>query len=367
MDSLPHDNLDIMQFSDPVIRQGTPFEYTPGAPRPPPRCQACDTASDSLQRCAGCTAVLYCSKPCQTSQWSSHKTTCKLVRARRKACADAEDDLRNAEPDPFTPPNVFETAVGHFYAMPETRPYMRARYVLAQTLNHLDTVPSLEEALDHGLDMLRLDRSDELGMRHQLAPVMLRLGREQEAYDFVKWWVAHADDERHLKDMPDSPFLDLENANALEPVDLFVRRKAAGTFELHSLALIKIRLLLALQSAEKAVAGAEGCTIQDKIAILAAALRSSAITRHADALLILAEDPKPVVDELARQVREVVTAVHQANKYLLETMAEPDADPGTAIASYAEGSREEAHAARSYSLRAWKGTPGALELLASLH
>ncbi|KAL9949845.1 hypothetical protein D7B24_007986 [Verticillium nonalfalfae] len=355
-----------MQFSDAAIRQGSPFEYTPGAPRPLPRCQACGTASGSLQRCAGCTGVLYCSKPCQTSQWSSHKKTCKLVGARRKAYEDAEDDLRNAEPDPFTPPNVFETSVGHFYAIPETRPYMRARYALTQTLIHLDTVPSLEEALDHGLDMLRLNRSDELGLRHQLPSVMVHLGREQEAYDFVKWWVAHADDESHLKDMPDSPFLDLENANALEPVDLFVRRKSAGTLELHSLALIKIRLLFALQSAEKAVAGAAGCTVQEKIALLEAAHHSSAITRHSDSLLILAEDPKPVVDELARQVREVVTAVHRANKHLLDAMAQPDTDPGIAAASYVVGSREEAHAARSHSLRAWKGTPGALELLASL-
>ncbi|KAM0276840.1 hypothetical protein ACHAQH_006316 [Verticillium albo-atrum] len=341
-----------------------PLEYISKEPLPLQRCEFCETTRDNLQRCAGCKAVLYCTRQCQTSQWPSHKNTCKLIRARRKAYTDAEHDLRNAEPDPFIPPNVFETSIGHFYSIPETRPYMRARHELAQLLGRLDTRVSLEDMIDHGFDMLHLSRGDDLGVRHGLPAVMVRLGREQEAYDFLKWWVTHADDESYLEDMPDSPYLDLKNANALEPVDLFVGQRLPKTFDLHSLALIKIRLLLDLRKAEKVVDDAKDLPTEEKMSLLEAANLSGAITRQADSLPTLAEDPKPVVDEVTRQVREVVAALHKVNKHLLEMMIHPGPDFGSPNTSYTDGSREEAHAARSHSFRAWRGTPGAIEILA---
>ncbi|TMW67638.1 hypothetical protein Poli38472_011258 [Pythium oligandrum] len=55
-------------------------------------------------------------------------------------------------------------------------------------LIQLETDAALGKALDEALGCLRLCRSDNLGVRYQIATLYLRLGLVQECYDFIKWW-----------------------------------------------------------------------------------------------------------------------------------------------------------------------------------
>lgn len=71
-------------------------------------------------------------------------------------------------------------------------PYMRARSRLVDKLFfHYGTAGGLaelvQEVLDHVLDMLRLERSNHLHVRLRAPVLYIRLGREQDAYDFLKW------------------------------------------------------------------------------------------------------------------------------------------------------------------------------------
>ena len=68
---------------------------------------------------------------------------------------------------------VFEEA-GHFWGMVETRPYMRARAALAQCLWSLG---KHEEAIGHYRELLRLNPSDNQGIRYLLAASLLELGK----------------------------------------------------------------------------------------------------------------------------------------------------------------------------------------------
>jgi hypothetical protein len=52
----------------------------------------------------------------------------------------------------MTPPNIFEEGVGHFWGIHETRPYMRARYGLVESLLKIKTSLAVQAALDHALD-----------------------------------------------------------------------------------------------------------------------------------------------------------------------------------------------------------------------
>ncbi|KAM0335501.1 hypothetical protein ACHAQA_000549 [Verticillium albo-atrum] len=350
----------------PDLQGDSLLDYISKEPLPPRWCQGCEETDGNLQRCAGCKAALYCSKPCQKHHWPWHKNTCKLIKDRRKRYEDAEDSLRNAEPDDFTPPNVFDTSVGHFWDIGETRPYMRARYDLTQFLCRTDVRVALEEVLEHQFDMLRLCRGDNIGVRSEMPATMLRLGREQEAYDFIKWWVFHQNDQSYLKNMPDSPYLDIKDANALEPVELFTAQRYPDTFHLCSLTLLKIRLLLDLQKAQKVINAAENKSVEEKVALLQAEDLSRAITRHEEALSTLAGDPKAVVDELTKQARELVACTHKTNSHLWEMIINPGDDFGSPPEPYSRGTREEADVARGYTFRVWRGTPGAIELLASL-
>ena len=73
---------------------------------------------------------------------------------------------------------TFEDDAGHFWEMVRTRPYMRARFGLAQTLQALDRI---DEAIDHYRELLRLNPNDNQGVRIVLLPLLLALGRDEDA------------------------------------------------------------------------------------------------------------------------------------------------------------------------------------------
>lgn len=75
-------------------------------------------------------------------------------------------------------PGAFERGDLHFWSDLQTRPYMRARFGLAQTLEDLDRP---EEAVNHYRDLLRLNANDNQGVRELLLPLLLELDRDEEA------------------------------------------------------------------------------------------------------------------------------------------------------------------------------------------
>lgn len=73
---------------------------------------------------------------------------------------------------------AFRDDAGHFWGILETRPYMRARQGLAQSLWKSG---AREEAVVHFQDMLRLNPNDNQGIRYILLDCLLILGRDGEA------------------------------------------------------------------------------------------------------------------------------------------------------------------------------------------
>ena len=80
-------------------------------------------------------------------------------------------------------PESFDEHAGHFWGVSSTRPYMRARFGLAQCLEQLGRI---EEAADHYQEMLRLNPGDNQGVRYVLMPRLLQLGRDVEAARLLK-------------------------------------------------------------------------------------------------------------------------------------------------------------------------------------
>jgi tetratricopeptide (TPR) repeat protein len=70
-------------------------------------------------------------------------------------------------------PRGFKQFAGHFWGFLETRPYMRARAGLASTLLKLGDV---DGAIGHYRDMLKLNPSDNQGIRYVLAGCLLKQG-----------------------------------------------------------------------------------------------------------------------------------------------------------------------------------------------
>jgi tetratricopeptide (TPR) repeat protein len=113
-------------------------------------------------------------------------------------CADAYNLLARRAPDPEAAgrffelglaageraigPEDFADAVGYFWGVLETRPYMRARQGLAESLMERKR---LAEAAEHFQEMLRLNPNDNQGVRHSLVNVLITLGRDAEAWELL--------------------------------------------------------------------------------------------------------------------------------------------------------------------------------------
>ncbi len=83
---------------------------------------------------------------------------------------------------------VFEEDAGDFWLIFETRPYMRARAMLAATLWRLGR---REEAVEHQRELLRLNPRDNQGLRYRQAHWLLAL----ESYDELEaLFAAYAED-----------------------------------------------------------------------------------------------------------------------------------------------------------------------------
>ena len=124
----------------------------------------------------------------------------RRIQLARKAlelsadCADAYVLLAEASADPTETrdlyaqgvvageralgPAIFEEGTGSFWGDLRTRPYMRARFGLAQSLEDLG---QLDEALPHYRELLRLNPGDNQGARYPFLNALLLAGRDEEA------------------------------------------------------------------------------------------------------------------------------------------------------------------------------------------
>lgn len=149
------------------------------------------------KRCKGCHAVFYCGDACQHDHGTNgdHDVYCSVIGKGRNAVQSQARKLRKCKrPNPFmfTEQGVDLFApeyIGCFWGLLPTRPYMLQRFALADSLMWCavkdDSDLAAEMALEHCLDMMWLNRSDNIGQRFFIPSAYLSLGRAQEAYDFL--------------------------------------------------------------------------------------------------------------------------------------------------------------------------------------
>lgn len=278
-----------------------------------------------------------------------------------------ETSLRSNPGNGFSlPPRVFEEHAGHFWGIYETRDYMRARYGFVNTM--LENFPShrvaVQTAVDHFMDMLRLNRSDDMGLRNQVPALMLRLGRDQDAYDFIKWWATcDPDGDYNWGDM-ELPYLDTRDADALEEPQLwtceFLNLSHAST-----VMLIKVRILLKLKDLQNTARALQGFILPREIVdqVRWELLDESLLAGRRG----LASSDTATLAAMIEKVKKQIWALYSAVGYenmnfwpVLILMQDEDIEverPDT----YSRGSPEEADLMALYNYPAWEETPGALD------
>ncbi|PVH97270.1 hypothetical protein DM02DRAFT_719922 [Periconia macrospinosa] len=206
------------------------------------RCALCETTQVGLLRCGGCRLVRYCCRDHQVQHRSKHKKTCKTSVELRNRLEEEEDLVRHATPDFMTPANAFDTHIGHFWGVVTTRDYMQARFELADYAVGLRTLDGVREGLDHYKDMIRLNRSDNMGLRDRVPALMLRLDQDQQCYDFIKWYATGPDDNYDWGDMS-LPFLNIRDADVLEDPAFLVREWGSLNHQV-AIQLLKMKMLI---------------------------------------------------------------------------------------------------------------------------
>lgn len=94
---------------------------------------------------------------------------------------------------------------------------MRAQFAHVEGLMKVKDYAVIDATLDHLLDMLRLCRSDNMGVRDLVPAMFLRLGKEQRCYDFCVWYATTGTESNCDLGNMDLPFLNVKNAEVFEP------------------------------------------------------------------------------------------------------------------------------------------------------
>src|SRR4051794_23568030 len=120
---------------------------------------------------------------------------------------------------------------------------MRARYGVVEALVKIQTFEAVQAALGHILEMLRLCRGDNMGVRDHAPALFLRLGKDQDCYDFCKWYATEGQRGDYDWGNMELGFLDVKNADTFESPKLWT---GEWTDLSHAVAvtLIKVRLLI---------------------------------------------------------------------------------------------------------------------------
>ena len=320
----------------------------------------CDVISKKdLSRCTGCRVALYCRREHQQTDRPAHKSACSKIRKAKLALEEAERQLRNEEGD-----DIFEEGPPHFWGILETRPYMRLRFALVEVLLLVNTEEAVSAALDHLLAMLQLCRSDNMGVRALVPALYLRLQRDQDAYDFCKWWATKAQEGSYDWGDKTMPYLDTKDADVFEDSTPFVSEMMTSLSFAVSVTLVKIRLLTDLQALQREKHRAfskfpSETTDQSSVQYSSSIIRA----QHEN---FERNEQVPNIKMLQKHVKQLFDAIKDRNKHFWPTLVNPRSNLEARPALHGFGDVGEMQIALRYNYNAWAETKDAIGIIEEL-
>ncbi|KJR88128.1 uncharacterized protein SPSK_07533 [Sporothrix schenckii 1099-18] len=207
------------------------------------RCALCSVERTGLILCSGCRAVRYCSRAHQDEHQPSHKPVCNGIESDRESLAYWERMICKQKGDVKSDCQAIEIHVDHHTELLDVFKYIRYRFILANHLRFIGTPDGVREAADHMLDMLRMNRGDYMFVQHFIPAALLRLDRDQDAYDFMKWCSTLVEDDNYDWGAVSEPFMNLKDEDVLEDPN-FVMPRFPRISHLACMLLLKMKLLV---------------------------------------------------------------------------------------------------------------------------
>lgn len=308
-------------------------------------CARCGASPSTLLPCASCKVTFYCSDSHLEADYPApHALVCDHIAEAELAFRAEDAKLRSSRGDFFTGTALTRS---DFWSLPETQEYVRACMALVYALAAVDSRASVEARLKHCMGLLKLARTDKIGLRDEILPLMLRLGYDRRCYEFVRWWAIA------MQKAQESGVRSGDMAYTLEDVDMEGREggtdvsedlgllypswENADVHHLVALALIKSRVLVTLRSAVRRESKATDFE-QVTVGMPASDITARLPERHDPSMYSC------VLSRLEKQVRVLYAEVRCANEHFWDMLSTAtDAELAQNISyPFEMGSKEEA-------------------------
>ena len=336
------------------------------------QCSNC-SKEEAEKRCSRCTAVRYCSKECQKEHWEHHKGYCNEIKKLLRKVVVEREPLRRYEDwfgsDPY---DLFEDNVGHFWGLVEPRNYCRARHALSMRLHECgiknNSKLALELCVEHLLDLVWLNRGDNLGVRSLIPGILCALGETQEAYDFLKWWQVCDPDGRYDWGNLELPYCNLKDEDIFEDLSILCFHKYTDAFSFVSLFLIKYKVMLQLEK-EKFSYEAFLLGTHSRIGEVSPVRKISGVSVVLQNIKrLIAPGTNKKIKILKQHLVELAKRIDEGNKFVIPGLlnsADLLAHPQPQYTS--PGTQNEAHSVTICETDHWQSTPGIHKYLKNLY
>ena len=180
----------------------------------PPTCGTCRSRKKELKTCGRCRVVKYCSKSCQTKDFKGHKHVCKVISHYADVAEKVETKVQRAAkildgcPEFFQNYYKFPVGLGFpavsFMAddfFKNLRKLVEAKGFCAleilRTAEEYQDKAQYELACSELLEVLGLAPGGKAGInvRNLVPCILLTLGRVDDCYNMIKWYVVKINDE----------------------------------------------------------------------------------------------------------------------------------------------------------------------------
>lgn len=246
--------------------------------------------------------------------------------------------------------------------MRPTRPYLRARHDVVNNQLNIRTGEAVEAALAHLLDMLRLCRGDNMGLRSQVPALYLRLGRDQEAYDFLRRWAVKSDG--FYWGDTGAPYSDVKGADPFEEIDVEKSGISADLSFKVALLLLKSRLFVDVSMLEGFLQKLGDKAPSDRMEIAREECMSDTMLNRRD--IVDAANYTPIMADLRRQMVAVYRDIRKHNKYIIPALGDPARYSHAPPRPYSRGDEGEAIFAYRNSWYSWAECPSVLQQILPL-
>lgn len=328
-------------------------------------CKSEEKQNVHLLVCSRCKVARYCSVNCQRQDFKNHLPDCREVNNLSNQIESEAQSLRVHNNWFGQIEDLFDTQVGNFWGIVESRDYCRARHKLFTKLSEIahfyEVRPLLETVLGHQLELLRLNMSDNMGIRDLVPFTLLSLNRDDDCHAFIKHWVPIYEDgnveiysELHNRSSP-GDWIYPTNQNRLE--DLCHADAESGRFPLSSLAalaIIKLRIIAAYEAK------------LEQIKILAKTEMGKSLgdaMEHVQRILINRDGhSEQVIQEQEKHVQKYFRIMQSSNPTLLPSIVNPGPLKSQPVPDYiVRGSPSEAWGILHSCNRHFARIPGVTE------